>query len=268
VITFSLQSGSNGNSIYVEAAGVRLLFDAGISGKLAEQRMAQYGRDIREVDAVLLSHDHIDHVCCAGIYQRKFGLPIYMTRVTRRAIQCDLGRLNDVRYFRAGESVEFDPVTVHTLRTPHDAADGVAFIVECQGRRLGILSDLGHPFAQLAGTLGELDAAYLESNYDPQMLEEGSYPAYVKARIRGAGGHLSNIESADLLRGCPTSSRPISCVAARRADRNGSPWPISAKRTTIPNSPWPRTASTSATAIRSSWPAAMGLLNCWTFRRT
>ncbi|MHC4235939.1 MAG: MBL fold metallo-hydrolase [Planctomycetota bacterium] len=222
MITFSLQSGSNGNSIYVEAAGVRLLFDAGISGKLAEQRMAQYGRDIREVDAVLLSHDHIDHVCCAGIYQRKFGLPIYMTRVTRRAIQCDLGRLNDVRYFRAGESVEFDPVTVHTLRTPHDAADGVAFIVECQGRRLGILSDLGHPFARLARTLEELEAAYLESNYDPQMLEEGSYPAYVKARIRGTGGHLSNIESADLLRGCQ-AGRPKWIALAHLSEENNDP---------------------------------------------
>ena len=129
MITFSLQSGSNGNAIYVEAAGVRLLFDAGISGKMAQQRMARHGRDIRQVQAVILSHDHSDHVRCAGIYQRKFGLPVYMTRTTRRAIWCDLGELTDVRYFRAGQALEFGPVTVHTIRTPHDAADGVAFVV-------------------------------------------------------------------------------------------------------------------------------------------
>ncbi len=161
MITFSLQSGSNGNAIYVEAAGVRLLFDAGISGRLAEQRMAARGRDIRDVDALILSHDHADHVRCAGIYQRKFGLPIYLTRTTQRAIWCDLGELTDVRYFRAGEPIKFGQVTVHTIRTPHDAADAVVFMIEAAGKRLGILTDLGHPFVGLYRLLEQLDAAYL-----------------------------------------------------------------------------------------------------------
>ena len=85
VLTFSLQSGSNGNSIYVEAAGVRLLFDAGIPGRTARQRMAHHGRDIRDVDALLVSHHHADHTRCVGVFQRMFGLAVYMSRGTHRA---------------------------------------------------------------------------------------------------------------------------------------------------------------------------------------
>lgn len=222
VVTLSLQSGSNGNAIYVEADDVRLLFDAGISGVLAERRLAQHGRDIREVDALILSHDHSDHVCCAGIYQRKFGLPIYMTRPTHRAMYCDLGRLTDVRYFRSGDSLQFGRVTVHTLHTPHDAADAVVFVVDYEGRRLGVLTDLGHPFARLARVLEDLDAAYLESNYDPQMLDEGPYPPFLKARIRGVGGHLSNVESAELVRGCGRR-RPKWIALAHLSEQNNDP---------------------------------------------
>ena len=82
MLTFSLQSGSNGNAFYVEAVGKRLLFDAGISGACAERRMAVHGRDIRDVDALIISHDHNDHIRCAGIFQRKFGMPIYVTKKT------------------------------------------------------------------------------------------------------------------------------------------------------------------------------------------
>ncbi|MFH1746522.1 MAG: MBL fold metallo-hydrolase [Planctomycetota bacterium] len=222
MLTCSLQSGSNGNAIYVEAGDVRLLFDAGISGKQAQQRLAAHGRDIRAIDALILSHDHSDHVRCAGIYQRKFGLPIYMSRATQRAIWCDLGQVRDIRYFRSGESLSFGAVTVHTIRTPHDAVDGVAFIVEHDGRYLGILTDLGHPFDALAQTLPDLDAAYLESNYDPHMLATGGYPPYLKARISGKGGHLSNHEAAQLVQVCG-ARRPRWIALAHLSAENNEP---------------------------------------------
>lgn len=199
MLTYSLQSGSNGNAIYVEAGDVRLLFDAGISGRMAEGRMRVYGREIRDVTALIVSHDHADHMRCAGVYQRKFHMPIYMTLPTHRACPYALGPLKDVRHFTAGQSLRFGGVTVHTLPTPHDAADGLAFVVEHAGRRLGILTDLGHPFPALCELLPTLDAAYLESNYDPEMLAAGPYPPALQARIRGAGGHLSNSESAKLV---------------------------------------------------------------------
>lgn len=201
----ALQSGSNGNSIYVETETVRLLFDAGISGRRAEMRLAEFGIDIRDVDALLLSHDHRDHTCGAGVFQRKFGLPVYVTRRTLRACEGWLGRLSDVRDFTAGATLEFGNTRVHTCRTPHDGADGVTFVVESGGRRLGILTDLGHVYPDLQQLLPTLDAALLETNYDDVMLDEGPYPDFLKRRIRGWGGHLSNTEAARLVADCGTN---------------------------------------------------------------
>ena len=198
MITFSLQSGSNGNSIYVEADGTQLLFDAGISGKQAALRMAAHGREIRDCQALILSHEHSDHTYCAGIFHRKFGLPIYCTKATHRARRRQLGALNDVRYFDAGQTLTFGEVRVHTVRTPHDAEDTVCFVIEHGHKRLGIFTDLGHPTRAVRSALAEVDAAYLESNYEPDMLWSGPYPEDLKRRIAGRGGHLSNDEAAKL----------------------------------------------------------------------
>ncbi len=197
----SLQSGSNGNCVYVESGDVRLLLDAGISGKQAQLRLAARGRSINDVKAVIISHDHTDHVRCMGVYQRKFRLPVHVTPGTLRAAEaaCGLGRMRDVRRFRAGETLHFGPVTVETIPTPHDGADGVAFVVGDGRRRLGVLTDLGYVFDALFGVVESLDAVLIESNHDPDMLACGPYPAFLKRRIRGPGGHISNIESAELL---------------------------------------------------------------------
>jgi len=201
ILAASLQSGSNGNCIYVEAGGTRLLFDAGISGIQAERRLRRHGRDIRDVQALVISHDHADHVRCAGIYQRKYGFPVYMTRKTLSAAQrrVSLGRLDDVRFFRSGDTLAFGGAAVETIPTKHDGADGVAFVVTCGRRKLGILTDLGHLFEGLDRVVAALDAVFIESNYDPDMLDEGPYPPWLKRRIRGPGGHLSNEEAARLL---------------------------------------------------------------------
>ncbi len=222
--TFSLQSGSNGNAIYVEADGVRLLFDAGISGIQAQRRLREQGRDIRDVDALLISHDHSDHIRCAGVYQRKFEIPIYVTEPTLLAARrwCRLGELSDVRYFRSGDSLAMGNVAIHTIKTDHDAVDGVAFVVECDGRRLGILTDLGHPTDALQRTVESLDAAYLECNYDSNLLATGTYPPYLKARIKGPGGHLSNDESAGVLSACG-DQRPLWVAVAHLSEENNEP---------------------------------------------
>ncbi len=218
----SLQSGSNGNCIYVEAAGVRLLFDAGISGRQAELRLESLGRDIRDVEALVISHDHRDHSSCAGIYQRKFGLPIHITSRTRETAdaKCGLGKLGDVYHFRAGETLEFGPVRVETIPTPHDAADGTMFVVEAEGKRLGILTDLGHVFDDLRSTIRGLDAIFLESNYDTEMLSRGWYPEHLKRRIRGSGGHISNVEAAELVAREAGASLQWVCLAHLSEDNN------------------------------------------------
>lgn len=201
MFVLSLQSGSNGNCIYVETPRTRLLFDAGISGVQAQRRLAAFGRDIRRVDALIISHDHSDHIRSAGIFHRKFGLPVYVSEPTLRLAQRfrPLGPMKAMT-FVSGETLQFGDLGIETVRTPHDAADGVAFVVTSPGARLGILTDLGHPFEALSALLSGLDAVLMESNFDPEMLANGPYPAFLQTRIRGPRGHLSNPESARLLR--------------------------------------------------------------------
>jgi len=218
----SLQSGSNGNCIYVEAGGVRLLFDAGISGKQARERLAHHDIEIEGVDALLISHDHVDHSRSIGVYQRKFRLPVYVTAETLRAAAARhaIGELSDVCHFRAGATLRFGTVAVETIPTPHDGADGVAFVVDDGRSRLGILTDLGHVFAGLDGVIRSLDAVLLESNYDPRMLASGSYPPMLKHRIRGPGGHLSNVEAAELLLDAATRRLRWACLAHLSHENN------------------------------------------------
>jgi phosphoribosyl 1,2-cyclic phosphodiesterase len=198
--------------------------DAGISGKQAQARLAEHGLDIRGVSAVLISHDHADHVRCMGIYQREFGLPVWVTAPTLRAAQGShgIGELSDMRAFVAGQTLQFGGLAVETIPTPHDGADGVAFVVADGRRRVGVLTDLGHVFDGLAAVIASLDAVLLESNYDPDMLEHGPYPAHLKARIRGPHGHLSNDEAAALLASCAAGRLRWACLA-HLSEQNNQP---------------------------------------------
>ncbi len=217
----SLQSGSNGNCIYVEAGGVRLLFDAGISGSRVEQRLALHGRVPTGIDAVLISHDHVDHARNMGVLHRKFGLPVYVTaRTYQAASRHRLGEIEDLRGFRAGETLRLRNVRVETIRTPHDGADGLVFVVDDGRRRLGILTDLGHVFNDLEAVIGSLDAVLLESNYDPQMLADGTYPDWLKERVAGSGGHLSNEEAAELVLANASTRMQWVCLAHLSQDNN------------------------------------------------
>ena len=181
----SLQSGSNGNCIYVEANGVKLLFDAGISGSEVQERLAQHGRD-----ALRRCGPDFPRPCGShrsmGILNRKFGLPIYATAETYGAAnRYALGEIDDLRHFQSGETVKFGKVVVETIPTPHDAEDGVVFVVDDGKHRLGILTDLGHVFNGLGDVIASLDAVLLESNYDPDMLANSSRPDWLKERIAG-----------------------------------------------------------------------------------
>ncbi|HDZ20740.1 hypothetical protein LCGC14_0431670 [marine sediment metagenome] len=197
----SLQSGSNGNCYVVEGGGVRVLVDAGLSGREARRRLASVGRDIDDTDALLVSHDHSDHSRCAGIYHRMFGVEIHATAGTMRTAsrKLSLGRLGPVRRFPPGRDLHIGELRVETIPTPHDGTDPVSFVFDDGRRRLGILTDLGHVFDGLADLIASLDAVIIESNYDERMLETGPYPRFLKRRIRGRGGHISNIESARLI---------------------------------------------------------------------
>ena len=217
----SLQSGSNGNCIYVEDGEFSVLFDAGISGIQAERRLANHGRNIRDVSAVIISHEHNDHIRSAGIYGRKYGLPLHVTQSTLSATRTDLGKLREVCHFNSGETFSFGNIGVFTVPTPHDGVDGCAFVVSGGGKRLGIFTDLGHPFAELQQLLPTLDGVIIESNYDEQMLDTGPYPWPLKQRIKGPRGHLSNLETAHLLKSA--GSRLQWALLGHLSEQNNTP---------------------------------------------
>ncbi len=197
----SLQSGSNGNGYFVESGGVRLLFDAGLTGAVTTDRLDAVGVDITSIQGIIISHDHSDHIRGVGVLHRRYGIPVWMTHGTYdRAVQKNrIGRLSHPHLFQAADTLTFGHISVETLATTHDAADGVCFVVDNGSRRLGIMTDLGCRFLGLREAVASLDGVLLESNYDPVMLQNGRYPADLQRRIRSDKGHLSNDEAAELL---------------------------------------------------------------------
>lgn len=218
----SLQSGSHGNSVYVESGDVRLLFDAGVSGSQAKERLALHGRTPESVNAVFITHDHSDHVKCAGVFARKFKLPIYMTprtyQVSRRRAGLDKGA--EICHFRAGSATRIGHVTVHAIGTPHDAVDGVVFVVDDGVHKLGICTDLGHVFGDMRAIVGAVDGLFIEANYDEKLLADGPYPPSLKRRIAGPGGHISNRDAAELLAESAGGRLQWVCLAHLSAENN------------------------------------------------
>ncbi len=221
IFSCSLQTGSNGNCFYVETPDARLIIDAGISGKQAQQRLADKKRDIWDSDAILITHDHIDHSGNAGVFQRKIRKPLYMTFGSWGVCEPRLGVLYDSRQFESGDSLRFKSTLVESVPTPHDGEDSVAYIINYEGKRLGIFTDLGYCFDGLGDIIGTLDGIYIESNYDPDMLANGPYPPGLQKRISGDGGHISNEQAATLLR--DNCERLQWAVLSHLSEKNNSP---------------------------------------------
>ena len=180
---------------------MRLLFDAGLTGLQTKQRLESLGVDIETIQAVIVSHAHADHIYYAGVLQRQYNLPIWMTSGTfQKTLETDrLGRVSEPHLFSGGDTLQFGSVRVETIPTTHDAPEAVCFVVDNGTVRLGIMTDLGSRFFGLQEIVATLDGVYLESNYDPEMLINGFYPEDVKQRIISDHGHLSNADAAELL---------------------------------------------------------------------
>ncbi len=220
----TLQSGSSGNCVFVRSGDTCVLFDAGISGSKAEASLAEFGYDIRDCQALVLSHEHCDHICGVGAIHRKFGLPVYANLRTWNATRAkpSTGCIGSPNHFVSGEPFEIGSLRIGPLRTPHDAIEGVCFVIEDinSGQRFGLLTDLGHVFSDLRKVISSLDAVLLESNYDDAMLRHGSYPQRLKDRISGKRGHISNDDAARLLDKCCPSQLQWVCLGHLSAHNN------------------------------------------------
>ena len=199
----SISSGSSGNCIYVGSDSTAVLVDAGISGKRIEAGLNTLDETTRDISAILVTHEHNDHIRGLGVRARRDHLPIYGTAGTIQALKgmTALGKIPDELYheIRADEGFTLGDLTIHPFRIYHDAAEPVAYRLSSGGRSTAVATDLGHYDDYIVGNLQRLDTILLESNHDVRMLEAGGYPYYLKRRILGDEGHLSNETAGQLL---------------------------------------------------------------------
>ena len=190
----SLNSGSNGNCYYVGNAREAVLVDAGISCRETEKRIKQLGLSMSKVKAIFVSHEHSDHINGVPVLARKYNLPVYISDATLKHSRIRFNAL-DFRPLPAHQPVQVGELQVTGFPKIHDAADGHSFVVHYAGFTVGVFTDIGMPCDNLATYFKQCHAAFLEANYCADMLENGSYPLYLKNRIRGGEGHLSNAQA-------------------------------------------------------------------------
>jgi phosphoribosyl 1,2-cyclic phosphodiesterase len=195
-----LGSGSAGNSVLVWAGETRILVDAGFSARALTQRLELLGLTPASITAIVVTHDHADHTRGMGVFARRYGTSLHMTRATHDACGAFLTGDEHVVEYRPGMPFEVGALRIEPFVTVHDAADpvGVAVVDTRGGFRLGIATDLGRPTAQIRHALAHCDVLVLEANHDEVMLHTGPYPASVKRRIASSHGHLSNQAAARL----------------------------------------------------------------------
>ena len=199
----SIASGSSGNCTFICSDETAILIDAGISAKQIERGLNSIEHTSGELGGILITHEHSDHIKALGVLSRKYGIPLYGSRGTLRAVaECTaLGEIDPALYHEIGadEDITIGDITVHPFVIPHDAAQPFGYRVECGGRKAAVATDLGVFNDYIVDNLQGLDAILLESNHDIRMLQAGPYPYYLKQRILGTHGHLSNENAGRLL---------------------------------------------------------------------
>lgn len=191
---FSLASGSSGNSQLVETNHTKILIDAGLNGKRIEFLLAEVGVNAKDIDAILLTHEHRDHTGAAGVLARRHGIPLYATPGTWAGIGDSLGKIPQelVKIVDRGRSFALEDVGIYPLASHHDALDPVCYILEWGSRKISIVTDTGWISPPMLTAMEDSDVYYLEANHDVKALREGNYPWHLKERILGTRGHLSN----------------------------------------------------------------------------
>lgn len=194
-----LASGSKGNSILVCSQKTRILVDAGLSGKEVASRLRKTPVDLKQLHALVVTHEHQDHVRGLGVLSRRCDLPVYATGGTLEGLPPETGKMADVRVFQPGSSFNVGDLRIQAFAISHDAREPVGFVIENNGTRLGICTDLGVATQLVRAKLQNCHGLVVEANHDIAMLLNGPYPPHLKQRIRSRHGHLSNADTCELL---------------------------------------------------------------------
>lgn len=199
LVISSLNSGSNGNCYYIGNNSEAILVDAGISCRETEKRMKRLGLSMNNVKAIFVSHEHTDHIKGIATLVKKYRLPVYITSNTYRNSSF---RIEDelVYSFRAYQDIKIGQLNITAFPKFHDAADPHSFVIGYNDIKVGVFTDIGAPCDHLIEHFQQCHAAFLEANYDDELLENGRYPWFLKNRIKGGHGHLSNKQALKLFK--------------------------------------------------------------------
>lgn len=201
---FCLGSGSSGNSYFLFSESYGLLIDAGIGMRTLKKHFRAYGLSLSRINAVLITHDHADHIKAVGNLANDYNLPIYATQAVHEGINrnyCVTTKLKSehVRLIEKGQTFQLDEFEITPFEVPHDSSDNVGYSIQYGEINFCLITDAGHIGESFATYIAQANYLVLESNHDENMLMMGPYPAYLKGRIHGAYGHLSNHSAAQAL---------------------------------------------------------------------
>jgi len=194
-----LGSGSKGNATYLESGGTRILIDAGMSGTELQKRLAAIEVELAAVDAILVTHEHNDHVQGVGVLSRRLRIPVFANPATFTAASKTVHKRFSYNEFETGSPFYFRNLEIHPFAISHDTDDPVGFRISDSKTVFGYCTDTGKVSRLMLQRLASCQALVLESNHDIDMLQNGSYPPYLKQRIRSSQGHLDNSAAADFL---------------------------------------------------------------------
>ncbi len=198
LITASLNSGSNGNCYYIGNSNEAVLIDVGISCRETERRLQKLNLSVALVKAIFISHEHSDHIRGVSVFANKYNIPVYITDKTSR--YCHGIKSELCKRFTPLCPVQIGSISVTAFSKFHDAADPHSFLVSSEGVNVGVFTDIGRICKEVIYFFKQCHAVYLETNYDEEMLANGTYPAQLKKRINGGRGHLSNRQALELFK--------------------------------------------------------------------
>jgi phosphoribosyl 1,2-cyclic phosphodiesterase len=217
-----LGSGSRGNCTLVESGSTTILVDAGFSGKEIRRRLALVDRSPEELTAIVVTHEHGDHISGVGVLSRKYHLPVYANAGTHLASEARVKKLHKRVEFGTGEPFTIDGLAIHPFRVSHDTADPVGFVISDAHAAVAYCTDTGRVSKLIAHHVRKCRALILEANHDQQMLMDGPYPMPLKQRVRSNQGHLANGDAARFLAGLVDSSLQY-VVLAHLSETNNLP---------------------------------------------
>lgn len=195
-----LGSGSKGNSTFITDGEFSFIIDAGFSGKEMDHRLSEINHTLKDINAILITHDHGDHINGAGVIARNSEAPVYANLKMHYKLKKRLGKKVKFIDIEMDKTIKLGTFNITPFETPHDAIHSNGFIIEHNNSKLGFATDIGHPREDIIEALGNCDTLILESNHDLHMLRTGPYPKILQDRVRGNNGHLSNCQTAEIVK--------------------------------------------------------------------